>query len=134
LDGKKFIYRGLSIGFWCQGIKRSVRELSNAIITSPNVIEVKMAGFDDPEALIGIADLVEKLPNCSGVQIAELTITEHTAPYLAKLVSFPGSVRLLCKQQLSPQRAVKLLLTRWIQTGFLFLSLEECTIHSSAYI
>jgi hypothetical protein len=93
-----------------------------------------MAGFDDPEALIGIADLVEKLPNCSGVQIAELTITEHTAPYLAKLVSFPGSVRLLCKQQLSPQRAVKLLLTRWIQTGFLFLSLEECTIHSSAYI
>jgi hypothetical protein len=130
LDGKKFIYRGLSIGFWCQGIKRSVRELSNAIITSPNVIEVKMAGFDDPEALIGIADLVEKLPNCSGVQIAELTITEHTAPYLTKLVSFPWVRAIALQTATFTPESCQTFADALDPDRFLVLSLEECTIPS----
>jgi hypothetical protein len=128
LDGKKFIYRGRSIGFWCQDLKRSVRELSNAIITSPNVIEVKLAGFDNPEALIAICDLVEKLPNCSGIQLAPLTITENTAPYLAKLVSILWLRMISLQQATFTRKSCQTFADLLDPDRFAILSLEECDI------
>jgi hypothetical protein len=53
LNGKKFVVNALSIGDWCQGSGSNIRAFANAIVESPKVIEVKFAGFDDPEELIG---------------------------------------------------------------------------------
>lgn len=128
MNGKKFIFRGLSLGFWCQGMKRSLKELSDAIITSPRVIEVKLGGFDKPEALIAIADLVEKLPNCSGAQISDLTITEHTAPYLAKLLSFTWLRALALQQGTFTPEGCRTFADALDPDRFLVLSLEECNV------
>lgn len=133
LQGKKFVYHPLSIGGYGEQTS-SLREFSDAIVTSPDVIEVKLAALAKPEDLISIFSLLEKLPNCKGVQIGDLTITEQTAPYLSKLISLPWIRAIPLQQCTFTPEACQAFAASMDPERFLILSLEECNIPNAAPI
>lgn len=86
LEGKKFILHDRS--FQPSGPESlRLRGFVDSMIISPGVKSLIVHAISVQD-LISISDLLAKLPNCSGVQVADFTLTEETAPYLSKIMAY----------------------------------------------
>ncbi len=132
LGGKKFIYHRLSIGGYGNELA-SLNEFTKLILPSPDVIEVKLAAFNT-EDLIYVLDLMEKLPNCRGIALSQFTITEHTAPCLAKIMKLPQVRAMPVRYATITPEACQALADSMDPDRFLVLSLEECNIPTTVPI